>query len=54
MDINPVDMRRTSRQQQAPELAAKIQGAADHLEKSAFERLSLTGPNIGKLLDTLA
>jgi hypothetical protein len=48
------DLRRSARHEQAPEMAAKIQRAADHLEKSAFTRLSLTGPNIGKLLDTLA
>jgi hypothetical protein len=48
------DLRRSARHERAPELAAKIQGAADRLEKSAFERLSLTGPNIGRLLDTLA
>ena len=48
------DLRRSARHQQAPEVAQKIQHAADHLEKTAFARLSLTGSNIGKLLDTLA
>ncbi|MCP5410572.1 MAG: hypothetical protein H6924_00195 [Alphaproteobacteria bacterium] len=48
------DLRRSARHEQAQETAQKIQQAADRLEKTAFERLSLTGPNIGKLLDTLA
>ena len=48
------DLRRSARQAETPEVAGKIQQAADHLEKTAFNRLSLTAPNIGKLLDTLA
>lgn len=48
------DLRRSARQAEAPEVADKIRSAADHLEKTAFSRLSLTDPAIGKLLDTLA
>lgn len=48
------DLRRSARQAEQPEQAWKIQQAADHLEKSAFQRLSLPGEKIGKLLDTLA
>ena len=47
------DLRRSARQAQAPEVPGKIQRAADQLEQAAFNRLSLTGPNIGRLLDTL-
>ena len=48
------DLRRSARQAEAPEVAEKIQHAAEQLEKRAFTSLSLTAPNIGKLLDTLA
>jgi hypothetical protein len=48
------DLRRSARREQAPDVARKIQHAADKLEKMAFDRLSLNSPNIGKLLDMLA
>jgi hypothetical protein len=48
------DLRRSARQEQAPDVARKIQHAANKLEKTAFDRLSLNSPNIGKLLDMLA
>lgn len=47
------DLRRSARQIPQPEQAAKIRQIADNLEKSAFARLSLPGPGIGRLLDTL-
>ena len=48
------DLRRSARREPAPDVAQKIQHAANHLEMTAFNRLSLTAPGIGKLLDTLA
>lgn len=48
------DLRRSARQAPQPEVAQKIQRAADHLEKAAFARLSLTDSKVGKLLDMLA
>jgi hypothetical protein len=48
------DLRRAAKQAPAPEVAEKIQRSASELEKTAFNRLGLTGPGIGKLLDTIA
>jgi len=48
------DLRRAAKQAPAPEVAEKIQRSASELEKTAFNRLGLTGPGIGTLLDTIA
>ena len=48
------DLRRAAKQTPEPEVAEKIQRSASELEKTAFNRLGLTGPGIGKLLDTIA
>jgi hypothetical protein len=48
------DLRRSARREPAPDVAQKIQHAANHLEMAAFNRLSLPAPGIGRLLDTLA
>ncbi len=48
------DLRRSAHDERVCDVAQKIRQAADNLEKTAFDRLSLNGPNIGKLLDMLA
>lgn len=48
------DLRRAAKQTPEPDVAEKIQRSASELEKSALSRLGLTGPGIGKLLDTIA
>jgi hypothetical protein len=48
------DLRRAAKQTPEPDVAEKIQHSASELEKTAFNRLGLTGPGIGKLLDTIA
>ena len=47
------DLRRAAKQAPTPEMAQKIQTSAQQLEKTALTRVGLTGPGIGKLLDTL-
>ena len=47
------DLRRAAKQAPTPEMAQKIQHTAQQLEKTALTRVGLTGPGIGKLLDTL-
>jgi len=47
------DLRRAAKQAPTPETAQKIQTSANQLEKTAFTRLGLTAPGVGKLLDTL-
>jgi hypothetical protein len=46
------DLRRAAGKAPDPEIAAKIQRSAEHLEKSAIAKVSDAGPAIGKLLDT--
>jgi hypothetical protein len=46
------DLRRAAQQAQAPETAQKIQRSAAQLEKTALAKAGVTGPGIGKLLDT--
>jgi len=47
------DLRRAAKQAPTPEMAQKIHTTAQQLEKTALTRVGLTGPGIGKLLDTL-
>jgi hypothetical protein len=47
------DLRRAAKQAPTPEMADKIQRSASDLEKTAFTKVGLAGPGIGKLLDTL-
>ncbi len=47
------DLRRAAKQAPNQETAEKIQRSADHLEKTAFARVSDAGKDIGKLLDIL-
>lgn len=47
-------LRRAVKEAPTPETAQKIQRTAAELEKTAFTRVGITGPGIGKLLDTFA
>lgn len=47
------DLRRAAKVAPTPEVAQKIQSSATQLEKTALNRVGLTAPGIGQLLDKL-
>ena len=47
------DLRRQASRTSEPEQAAKLQSAANTLEKTALTKAGITSPHVGKLLDLL-
>ena len=45
------DLRRQAKSVAEPELAAKLHATANQMESTALQKVGLTDPKIGKLLD---
>lgn len=45
------DLRRQAKSVTEPELAAKLNATANQMESTALQKVGLTDPRIGKLLD---